>query len=303
MIAKSAAEVDSPLDAEAWASHLLGTFHEQRYGLPFPDAVEVDAALLFGEPLVTRLATFDDPAARVALASIAVLDDGGLGVLATELLSGSTSVGGIPGWIEQIGESEVVGAAVMSEAVFDDARTVLLETRHPDGETMAVGVLMFVPKLTPADIEDLFVLRIALESEAVRRLVAASASVEPLLAVQEEMDSLVGDEPWDHVTEMDLRFHRTLVEAVGSPRMARAFSAMQSELALLIAQVEYQYPHPHQLGAEHRLVVDAVLSEDADRAVAAIRAHLEEGAVAIVKATAVGIERRALARQSDAAVA
>ena len=129
-IAKSAAEVDSALDAEVWASHLLGTFREQRHGPPLPDAVGVDAALLFGEPLVTRLASFADPAARVALASIAELDDGELGVLAAELLAGSTPVAGVPRWIEQIGESEVVRAAVMSEAVFDDARTVLLESRQ-----------------------------------------------------------------------------------------------------------------------------------------------------------------------------
>jgi hypothetical protein len=142
MIAKSAADVDSALDGEAWASHLLGSFRQQQHGLPFPDAVEVDAALLFGGPLVTRLATFDDPAATVALASVAAVDDGELGVLAAELLTSSTSVAGAPGWIEQIGESKVVGAAVMSEAVFDDARTVLLESRHPDGEMMAVGVLI-----------------------------------------------------------------------------------------------------------------------------------------------------------------
>jgi Plasmid pRiA4b ORF-3-like protein len=142
MIAQSAAEVDSALDAEAWASHLLGTFREQRRGLPFPDAVEVDPALLFGKPLVTRLATLNDPAATVALASIAKLDDGQLGDLAAELLADSAPAAGVPPWIEQIGESEVVGAAVVSEAVFDDARTVLLESRHSNGETMAVGVLI-----------------------------------------------------------------------------------------------------------------------------------------------------------------
>jgi hypothetical protein len=142
MIASSAAELDSALDAEGWASHLLGSFREQRHELPFPDAVEVDAALLFGEPLVRRLASFGDPAARVALAAIAALDDGELGGLAAELLSGATPVLGIPQWIELIGESDIVGAAVMSDAVFDDARTVLLESRHPDGETMAVGVLI-----------------------------------------------------------------------------------------------------------------------------------------------------------------
>jgi hypothetical protein len=142
MIAQSAADVDSALDAEAWASHLLGTFREQRHGLPFPDAVEVDPAPVFGEPLVTMLATFEDPAAAVALAAIAELDDRELGVLATELLAGSTPAAGAPSWIEQIGESEIVGAAVMSEAVFDDARTVFLESRHPDGQTMSVGILI-----------------------------------------------------------------------------------------------------------------------------------------------------------------
>ena len=93
MIAQSAAEVESALDAEAWASHLLGTFREQRHGLPFPDAVEVDPALLFGEPLVRRLATLRRSRRAVALAAIAELDDGELGVLPAELLAGSTRGG------------------------------------------------------------------------------------------------------------------------------------------------------------------------------------------------------------------
>ena len=142
MIALSAAGIDSALDAEAWASHLLGTFREQRHGLPFPDAVGLDPALLFGEPLVTQLATFGDAGTAITLAAIAELEDGELGVLAGELLTSSRATASAPEWVEQIGESEIVGAAVISEAVFDDARTVLLESRHPDGETMAVGVLI-----------------------------------------------------------------------------------------------------------------------------------------------------------------
>jgi hypothetical protein len=142
MVAQSAAGIESALDAEAWAAHLLGMFRKQRHGLPLPDAVEVDPALLFGEPLVARLATFSDAGAAITLAAIAQLDDGELGVLARELLTNSQATASAPEWIEQIGESEIVGAAVISEAVFDDARTVLLESRHPDGETMAVGVLI-----------------------------------------------------------------------------------------------------------------------------------------------------------------
>jgi hypothetical protein len=142
MIALSASEIDSALDAEAWAAHLLGTFREQRHGLAFPDAVEVDPALLFGEPLVARLATFTDAGSAITLAAIAELDDGELGRLAGELLTSSPAAASAPAWIDQIGKAEIVGAAVISEALFDDARTVLLESRHPDGETMAVGVLI-----------------------------------------------------------------------------------------------------------------------------------------------------------------
>ncbi|HWE58610.1 MAG TPA: plasmid pRiA4b ORF-3 family protein [Solirubrobacteraceae bacterium] len=142
VIARSASEIDSALDAEAWAAHLLGTFREQRHGLPFPDAVGVDPALLFGEPLVRGLATFSDAGSAITLAALAELDDGELGVLAGELLTSSRAMASAPEWVKQIGESEIVGAAVISEAVFDDARTVLLESRHPDGETMAVGVLI-----------------------------------------------------------------------------------------------------------------------------------------------------------------
>jgi hypothetical protein len=54
----------------------------------------------------------------------------------------SPAVANAPAWIEQIGASEIVSAAVISTAVFDDGRTVLLQSRHPDGEAMAVGVLI-----------------------------------------------------------------------------------------------------------------------------------------------------------------
>lgn len=142
MVAQSAAGIESPLDAEAFAAHLLGMFRKQRHVVPLPDAVEVDPTLLFGEPLVARLATFSDAGSAITLAAIAQLDDGELGVRAGELLTSSRAIASAPEWIEQIGESEIVGAAVISEAVFDDARTVLLESRNPDGETMAVGVLI-----------------------------------------------------------------------------------------------------------------------------------------------------------------
>ncbi len=48
----------------------------------------------------------------------------------------------LPIWLDEVGEVEITGAAVMSEDVFDDACTVFLEARYPNGEAHAVGVLI-----------------------------------------------------------------------------------------------------------------------------------------------------------------
>ena len=47
-----------------------------------------------------------------------------------------------PSWLGDVGETEITGAAVMHEDVFDDASTVFLEARHPNHETHAIGVLI-----------------------------------------------------------------------------------------------------------------------------------------------------------------
>jgi hypothetical protein len=42
--------------------------------------------------------------------------------------------------VEDVGQAEIVAAAVMREEVYEDGFTVFLEARHPDGEQHAVGV-------------------------------------------------------------------------------------------------------------------------------------------------------------------
>lgn len=75
---------------------------------------------------------------------IAAVDDGELGMRAGELAEQIESDSGdtAPSWLDDVGDAEITGAAVMREAVFDDASNVFLEARHPSGETHAVGILI-----------------------------------------------------------------------------------------------------------------------------------------------------------------
>jgi DNA-binding GntR family transcriptional regulator len=136
---------------------------------------------------------------------------------------------------------------------------------------------VFVPQLDAGDVRDLFLVRTALEVEAVRLLVTRGLAVDAAVAATEALEALTGGEPWNEVVELDLDFHRELIAAVGSPRLDRGFAGLQAELRLLLAQLQPSYERPEKVGGEHRVLLDAILSGDVERAVAAMREHLELG--------------------------
>jgi len=142
MIAGTAAELESALDVELWASQLLGMCWRARSELPPAEAVEMDAGLVYGRPLLQELTRIGGRGAATAVLGLAELEDGELGCLAKEALDEAGLWARLPQWASEVGESAIVGAAVMRDPVFDDARTVLLESRHPDGATLALGVLI-----------------------------------------------------------------------------------------------------------------------------------------------------------------
>ena len=141
-IVHEAHELTSALDAELWASHLLGVLWNQRYTLPLEEAASLDYSLILGEPLIEAVARLGGDGARTALSAIAIVDDGALGIRAGVLAQKLELEQAAPSWLGEVGEAEITGAAVMREDVYDDACTVFLEARHTSGETHAVGVLI-----------------------------------------------------------------------------------------------------------------------------------------------------------------
>ncbi len=129
-----------PLDAELWASRLLGTFWEQRANGGLHESV--DYAMVYGAPVVKAIGRLGGAGARLALTAIAAVDGGELGGVARELLERlphQTHEPIVP-WLGEVGEATITAAAVMREHVFEDGLTMFLEARHSTGETHAVGV-------------------------------------------------------------------------------------------------------------------------------------------------------------------
>jgi DNA-binding GntR family transcriptional regulator len=142
---------------------------------------------------------------------------------------------------------------------------------------------VFVPQLSAADVEDLFVLRTALETEAARRAVETRADLGPMEAALLEMEAISGDGSWDQLVDIDLRFHRELIDAVGSQRLSRTFTSLQAEARLLMAQVKPRYDRAETLAAEHRAVYEGVAGAKVGPAVKAVREHLDVGVQDILR--------------------
>jgi DNA-binding GntR family transcriptional regulator len=136
---------------------------------------------------------------------------------------------------------------------------------------------VFLPELSAEDALDIFQLRIALETEAARVLVEKRCDIDEAAAAVERMESFTGNEPWADVRATDLGFHGALIGAVDSPRMSKTFASLLAELRLLLAQAKPGYDDLETLAAQHRIVLEALLSRRSQRAVDAVREHLEDG--------------------------
>ncbi|MGK2954773.1 MAG: GntR family transcriptional regulator [Solirubrobacterales bacterium] len=134
-----------------------------------------------------------------------------------------------------------------------------------------------VPVLSASDVRDIFTLRAALELEAVR--IVGEAGIVPAAAQRAvtEMSALADDAPWREVVWPDQRFHQAIIEATDSQRLQRAYSGLQSEITLCMAQLEPAYEQPAEVAAEHEELLAPIISGDTELAEKLFRVHLDEG--------------------------
>ncbi|MEZ5077637.1 MAG: GntR family transcriptional regulator [Solirubrobacterales bacterium] len=140
-----------------------------------------------------------------------------------------------------------------------------------------------VPILSAADVADIYKLRAALEVEAVR--LVTEAGVVPVAAQRAvtELSALGENAPWRDVVWPDQRFHMAIIEASGSERLKRAYTDLQSEIVLCLAQLRPAYDQPAEVAAEHEELLEPIVSGDVAAAQRLMRAHLDEAVENLVE--------------------
>ena len=132
-----------------------------------------------------------------------------------------------------------------------------------------------IPVLSRDEILDLFSVRIPLECLVVRQVLERRAPLTLAREAMAVMEALPDDARWSQVVAADAAFHRSLVTAVGSPRLERLYGALSGEIRLCVAQLRPSWASPSAIGREHHEVLDVLETGDVRAAEARMKAHLE----------------------------
>jgi DNA-binding GntR family transcriptional regulator len=131
-----------------------------------------------------------------------------------------------------------------------------------------------VPVLDAEDARDIYRTRADIESVVLRRLAATRTVPDEARTANAEIAAL-GEASALDVVDPDMRFHTGLVDALGSPRLSRAYLSLASEVRLCMAQVQGNSLLPTALiHTEHGRLLDLLAAGDGDGAVELLEGHL-----------------------------
>ncbi|MFF2502576.1 GntR family transcriptional regulator [Streptomyces sp. NPDC058067] len=143
---------------------------------------------------------------------------------------------------------------------------------------------VFVPFLTETDIVDIFYARLALETAAFKRVITSPRPpglIETLDATVDAIAQAAAQDDWEAVGDLDLRFHTSVIEAAGSPRLSRMYSSLISETRLCLNIMADTHPARGDLLHEHRELTQLIAGDDVGAAIKTLTQHFDEATVTL----------------------
>lgn len=193
------------------------------------------------------------------------------GIIADQLrqriLDGTLAPGSQLGEV-QLAQRLQVSRGPVREAMQRLIQEGLLESRRHRG--------VFVIKLEPDDISDIYATRGVIERAAADALMRRDdrEAFAALEALMKEMEEAADARDWARLSDSDLRFHETIVRASRSKRLSRMFGTLIAETRMCLAALEPAYPRPRDIVDEHGALLDALSRGRREEALERIDAHM-----------------------------
>lgn len=133
---------------------------------------------------------------------------------------------------------------------------------------------IFVRRIAPSDVLDIYHLREALEVAAMELIVqrGADAFVAEAERILAKMADQVAKGDRRRESQFDLAFHQLIIDESRSPRLVRAFATLSVETRMCLEALERTDTGTDTV-AVHRRILAAIRDGDLEEARAAMRAH------------------------------
>lgn len=131
-----------------------------------------------------------------------------------------------------------------------------------------------VVDLGPESVRDIYLARAYLESEVLRRLARTRDVPEAAVQANGDIEALQSGAPLD-VVEPDMRFHTSLIDAVGNERISRMYRSLVGEVRLCMVRVQSLHLLDTELIlAEHRKILELIEDGQGEAAAELLDEHL-----------------------------
>lgn len=143
---------------------------------------------------------------------------------------------------------------------------------------------LFVQSMTDDEVEDMYLARTAIERSAAQALIdGESGAGAALLGVVDRM-AASADGPPEEMTDLDIEFHRTLVQLVGSQRLTRMHDTLLTETRMCVRALERTYEDQTVRVAEHRAIAEAIAGAQGAEVDRLLLEHMHDGIARITRA-------------------
>ncbi|WP_344058489.1 GntR family transcriptional regulator [Microbacterium pumilum] len=131
-----------------------------------------------------------------------------------------------------------------------------------------------VMRLTLEDVRDIYRARSIIEAEVLRRLAADRLVPAAARAANAEIAALAGASPRE-IVDPDMRFHRSLVDALDSERTSWVYESLASEVVFCMSQVQGASLLPTStIAAEHDRLLELIELGQGEAAAELLAVHL-----------------------------
>lgn len=161
--------------------------------------------------------------------------------------------------------------------------TFVVEELPAPGETLARSGGVTEPHDVPSadQIEDVLVMREVLEVGTARLAATRTLSAEQRAGLWQHLERLEESDPADY-RRLDSRLHLAIAELVASPSLTTALADARMQMNALLDDIPLLARNIAHSNEQHRQIVTAILTGDAERSAALMTEHLE-GSAALLR--------------------